>query len=76
MARMNKMITLSPAHYDQAQSMRNFSGWIANRMDAKPQAPNKSWAQVLFMIGQEFGLDSEEYRSWLAMKSIVDQLPK
>ncbi|MCH1583951.1 MAG: hypothetical protein L7S62_02225 [Flavobacteriales bacterium] len=73
---MNKMITLSPAHYDQAQSMRNFSGWIANRMDAKPQSPSKSWAQVLFMIGQEFGLDSEEYRSWLAMKSIVDQLPK
>ncbi len=76
MARMNKMITLSPAHYDRAQSMRNFSGWIANRMDGKPQAPAKSWAQVLYMIGEEFGIESDEYQSWLSFKPVIDKLPK
>ena len=76
MARHNKMITLSPKHYDQAQSMRNFSGWVANRLDAKPQSPGKSWAQILYMIGQEFGLESIEYQTWVDLKPLVDQLPK
>jgi len=77
MARMNKMITLSPAHYDQAQSMRNFSGWIARKLDGEdngPQPPMKSWAQLLNMIGEHYGYESKEYNDFMNLRPMLNQL--
>jgi hypothetical protein len=79
MARMNKMITLSPRHYDQAQRMRNFSGWIARKMDGEEEAPAvqppmKSWAQLLHMIGEHYGYESKEYNDFMNMRPMLSQL--
>jgi hypothetical protein len=78
MARMNKMITLSPAHYDRAQRMRNFSGWIARKMDGEEKAPQvqpamKSWAQLLNIIGDHYGFDSQEYFDFRDLRSVIAQ---
>ncbi len=77
MVRLNKMITLSPAHYDQAQSMTNFSGWIARKLNGEddgPQPPMKSWAQLLNMIGEHYGFDSQQYTDFLALRSMLQQV--
>jgi hypothetical protein len=77
MARMNKMITLTPAHYDQAQSMRNFSGWIARKLNGEdngPQPPMKSWAQLLNMIGEHYGFESNEYKQFMDLRSMIQQV--
>ena len=77
MARHNKMITLSPDHYAQAQSMRNFSGWIARKLsgeDDGPQPAMKSWAQLSHMIGEHYGFDSEEYKSMLELRAVLSAI--
>tara|TARA_R110000824_G_scaffold278756_1_gene467037 strand:+ start:704 stop:943 length:240 start_codon:yes stop_codon:yes gene_type:complete len=77
MARHNKMITLSPADYETAQGMRNFSGWIARRLnesDNGPQPPMKSWAQLLNMIGEHYGFESKEYNDFMNLRPILSQL--
>lgn len=74
MARHNKMITLSPAHYDQAQAMRNFSGWIARKLsgeDDGPQPAMKSWAQLSNKIGQHYGFESDEYTAMLDLREVL-----
>lgn len=79
MARMNKMITLSPAHYDQAQRMRNFSGWIARKMNGEEEAaavqpPMKSWAQLLNMIGEHYGFDSQQFEDFKDLRDMIGQV--
>ena len=74
MARLNKMITLSPA---KANSMGNFSGWIAGKLngeDTGPQPPMKSWAQLLNMIGEHYGFESKEYNDFMNLRPMLNQL--
>tara|TARA_R110002073_G_scaffold241879_1_gene403929 strand:- start:242 stop:481 length:240 start_codon:yes stop_codon:yes gene_type:complete len=71
------MITLSPADHEKAQGMRNFSGWIARRLNESnegPQAPMKSWAQLLNMIGEHYGFESKEYNDFMLLRPILSQL--
>jgi len=77
MARLNKMITLSPAHYAKANSMGNFSGWIAGKLngeDTGPQPPMKSWAQLLNMIGEHYGFESEQYKDFMDLRTMIGQV--
>ena len=77
MARHNKMITLSPNHYAQAQSMRNFSGWIARKLEGEdegPQATMKSWAQLLYKIGEHYGYESTEYIAFFELRAMLTKV--
>ena len=77
MARLNKMITLSPANYAKANSIHNFSGWIAGKLnheDTGPQPPMKSWAQLLNMIGEHYGFESKEYNDFMNLRPMLNQL--